>query len=56
MSDFFEKFFSQKRGHTKALPQELHLIPQLLGNFDELIFYKKGSGRRKIIYEVIFLN
>ena len=47
MSEVFQYFF------TKAA-QELHPPPQLLGDFNELNWYKKVSGRRIIIYEAIF--
>ena len=46
--------FSQKRRYARALPQELHLLPKSLCDFDELNLYKKVSGRRIIIYEAIF--
>ena len=47
-------FFSPKRRYARDSPQELHLLPQFLGNFDELNLYKKVSGRRIIIYKAIF--
>ena len=47
-------FFSQKRRHVRALPQELHILPQFLGNFVELNSYRKMINSRIILYELIF--
>ena len=44
---------TQKRRYARALPQEFHLPPQFLGDFGELNFYNKASGRRIIIYKAI---
>ena len=44
----------QKRRYARALTQELHLLPQFLGDFGELNLYNKASGRRIIIYKAIF--
>ena len=49
------KYFSQNYRYARASPRELHLLPQLLGYFDELNLYKKVSGRRIIKYEEIFM-
>ena len=46
-------FFSRQR-HARALPQELHVLPQFLIGFGALDLYKKVSDRRIIIYDVIF--
>ena len=47
-------FFSQKQRYARALPQELHILLQLLGNSDEQNLYKRVSGRRIIVYKDIF--
>ena len=49
----FEILFSRKQRYARALPQELHLLPQLLGDFGELNLYKKVSGRCIIMFEAI---
>ena len=49
-------FFSQKRRYSRSSPQELHLLPQFLGDFGELSLYKKVSNRRIIIYIKRFLS
>ena len=46
--------FSQKRRYARALPQELHLIPQLLVDFGEINLYTKVSDKKIIKYEAIF--
>ena len=46
-------FFLPKQRYSRASPQELHLLPQLLCDFDELNLYKKVSDRCIIIYEAI---
>ena len=41
--------------HARDSPQELHPLPQSLGDFGELNFYNTVSERRIIIYEAIFM-
>ena len=41
--------------HASASPQELHHLPQFLGDFSELNLYKNVSGRCIIRYESIFM-
>ena len=53
MSEVLQKYFLQKRRYARDSSQELHLLPQLLGNLDEINLYVKVSGRHIIIYEVI---
>ena len=48
----FAMFFSPM--HARAFPQEFHLLPQFLGDFNELNFYKKESVSCIIIYEATF--
>ena len=43
-----------KRRYSRSPPQELHLLPQLWCDFDELNFHNKVSSIRIIIYEAIF--
>ena len=50
---YFWKYFSSRL--FRASPQELHLLPQFLGDFGQLNLYNKVSVRRIIIYEAIFM-
>ena len=50
----FCNVFQKNQRYTRASPQELYLLPQLLGNFDEPNLYKKVSVRRIFTYEAIF--
>ena len=55
MSEVLQCFFSQKRRYARAFPQGFYLLPQLFGDFGELKLYHKGSDRRIIRYEGIFM-
>ena len=54
MSEVLQKN-TQKRRYSRSLLQELYLLPQFLGGFGKLNFYKKVSGKLKVIYEAIFM-
>ena len=46
--------FLPRQSYTRAFPQELHILPQFLGNFVELNSYRKMINSRIILYELIF--
>ena len=46
-------FFLSRQRYARAFPQELHIISEFWGDFDEINAYKKVSDRCIIINEAI---